>query len=189
GVVGAGKIGSVVLKMISGFGSKLLACDPIVNLDIVQRYGVTYVGMDEILKSSDVISLNCPLNEDNYHLINDDACKIMKYGAILVNTGRGELVDSIAVLSAMKSKKIRCFCTDVIEKEHILMKQKVSDVFQNREEHQIYTTFRSLKRQKNFLFTGHKAFLTQTSLMNIADITLHNIDNFKNGRPLKYQLT
>ncbi|ARC53762.1 NAD(P)-dependent oxidoreductase [Candidatus Riesia pediculicola] len=188
GVIGTGRIGSITLKILKGFGSKLLAYDPIPNREIVSETGINYVSMDDLLSYSHIISLHCPLNQENYHLINKDSCQRMKDGVILINTSRGELIDSESVLLAMKSGKIRFFCSDVFEKEYFLENENNCPL---KEEHQVYKDiFRSFKKQRNFFFTRHRAFLTKSSLRKIAKITLSNINDFRNGSSsLKYELT
>ena len=168
GIIGTGKIGRVFADICKGFGMKVLAYDkyPDNSLD------VRYTSLDELFKESDIISLHCPLNDESYHLINHDSISLMKKGVILVNTSRGALVDSEALLEGIRNKKIGGACLDVYEEESELFFEDNSNLIINDD------TLALLMTMPNVIVTSHQAFFTKEALSNIANTTIENINEF-----------
>lgn len=169
GVVGTGKIGKIFINICNGFGMKVLAYDKYPSHDC----NINYVELDELLEKSDIISFHCPLNEESYHLINSESIKKLKKGVILVNTSRGPLIDSEALLEGIKERKIGAACLDVYDEE--------SDIFFNDYSGHIVAddTLARLITMPNVLVTSHQAYLTEEALNNIAEVTLNNIKEFE----------
>lgn len=168
GIIGTGKIGIATLRILKGFGMKLLVSDPYTNPAAIEL-GAEYVDVDTLLQQSDVISLHCPLFKENYHLLNAEAFAKMKPGVMIINTSRGGLLDSLAAIDALKQGKIGALGLDVYEEEEeLFFEDKSNEVITD-------DTFRRLSACHNVLFTGHQAFLTREALHAIADTTLSNI--------------
>ncbi|AFJ47063.1 2-hydroxyacid dehydrogenase [Shimwellia blattae] len=175
GVIGTGKIGVAMLRILKGFGMRLLAFDPYPSAAALEL-GVEYVDLDTLLRESDVISLHCPLTDDNYHLLNKDAFSKMKTGVMIVNTSRGALIDSQAAIDALKTQKIGSLGMDVYENERdLFFEDKSNDVIQD-------DVFRRLSACHNVLFTGHQAFLTEEALISISEVTLQNLKQLESGQ-------
>lgn len=177
GVIGTGKIGSCLARIMTAFGCRVLACDPQPNLDL-QAFGVEYIALPELLSASDVVSLHCPLTPDTRHLIDEPALALMKPGSMLVNTSRGAVVDTRAVIAALKCKQLGGLALDVYEEEGDLFFRDMSeDVLQD-------DVFARLLTFPNVLVTGHQGFFTVQAMTAIAQTTLNNADVFaRNGRP------
>lgn len=172
GVVGTGRIGQVVAKIMLGFGCRVLAHDPVVNKD-VEGMGVSYVGLRELVERSDIITLHSPLTPGTRHLINDEAFGWMKQGAMLVNTSRGAVVDTKAAIRALKSGRLGYLGLDVYEEEADLFFRNLSDqVIQD-------DVFARLLTFPNVVVTAHQAFFTREALGNIAQTTLGNVAEFE----------
>jgi len=182
GVVGTGKIGVVFCEIMMGFGCKIRAFDLLEN-EMLQNKGVQYGSLAELLAESDIVSLHCPLNPTSRYLINADSLKTMKTGAMLINTGRGALIDSEAVIESLKSGKLGYVGIDVYEQEENLFAQDLSETIIPDE------LILQLMNFPNVLITAHQAYLTEEALTEIARITLENIDAFAKGDPLKNQIT
>ena len=178
GIVGAGKIGSVVARIAIGFGCTVLASDPVRNPDC-EGLGVRYVPLDDLLRLSDVVTLHCPLNESSHHLIGATALALMKQGAILINTSRGAVVDTHAVIGALKGGQLGGLGIDVYEEEDALF-------FEDRSDRPILDDqFARLLTFPNVLITGHQGFFTAEALTKIAETTIANLDTFEaTGRPM-----
>ncbi len=171
GVVGTGKIGKVFINICKGFGMNVKAYDlyPDKNLD------VEYTSLDELFEKSDIISLHCPLTNDNYHMINRDSIAKMKPGVVIINTSRGQLIDAEALLDGIKTKKIGAACLDVYEEESdIFFEDKSGHIIQD-------DVLARLLTMPNVLLTSHQAFLTKEALENIAATTINNIKSFFEG--------
>ena len=168
GVVGTGRIGRVFIDICRGFGMKVLAYDKFPAKDA----GLDYVDLDTLFRESDVISFHCPLTEETYHLVNADSVRKMKKGVVLVNTSRGALIDSEALLEGIKERQIGAACLDVYEEE--------SDVFFRDFSGHIVEddTLARLITMPNVLVTSHQAFLTEEALDNIAAATADNLTAF-----------
>lgn len=176
GVIGTGKIGQIVLQIMKGFGCQLLAYDLYPNEDC-KAMGVKYVELPELFAASDAITLHCPLTPQTYHLINREAIAQMKPGVMLINTSRGALVDTEAVIQGLKTRQIGALGLDVYEQEENLFFEDLSnDIIED-------DVFQRLLTFPNVIVTGHQAFFTQEAVSNIADTTLSNITDFEQGNP------
>ena len=177
GVVGTGRIGACFARIMRGFGCEVLACDPQPCTDLASR-GVRYAGLPELLAASDILSLHCPLTPATRHLIDAAALARMKPGAMLVNTSRGAVVDTRAVIDALKRGQLGSLGLDVYEEEGDLFFRDLSDeVLQD-------DVFARLLTFPNVVVTGHQAFFTRQALAAIAETTLANADAFAaTGRP------
>jgi D-lactate dehydrogenase len=172
GIIGTGKIGSIFAKIMSGFDCKILANDPVPSQSCIDL-GVTYVSPKELYKNSDIISLHCPLNNQTHHLIDTQTLKQMKTGVMLINTGRGGLIDTKAVIQGLKEKTIGYLGIDVYEEEENLFFQNLSEVIIQDD------LFTRLQTFPNVVITGHQAFFTKEALKNIEETTLNNINFFE----------
>jgi D-lactate dehydrogenase len=176
GIVGTGKIGAVVARIMTGFACRLLAYDPNRN-PAVEALGARYVELPELYGQSDIITLHCPLVPATRHIINAEAVRQMKRGVMLVNTSRGGLIDTVAIIEGLKSGQIGCLGLDVYEEEEELFFEDLSDyVLQD-------DVFARLLTFPNVIITGHQAFFTRNALDQIAETTLGNIRDFEHKRP------
>jgi D-lactate dehydrogenase len=172
GIIGTGRIGMVVAKILHGFGCSLKAYDPHRNAEC-ERYGVRYTSLNELLSDSDIITLHCPLTPETHHIIDSSAVEQMKHGVILINTSRGALIDTRAIIRGLKSGKISQLGLDVYEEEADLFFEDLSDkVIQD-------DVFARLLTFPNVVVTGHQAYFTREALMNIAEVTLANIQEYE----------
>lgn len=175
GVIGTGKIGAIVARIVKGFGCEVLAYDVKRNPE-VEQLGATYVPLDEIYARSCIITLHCPLMPETYHLINDNAVRKMKKGVMLINSSRGELIDTKAVIAGLKSGRIGYLGLDVYEEEADLFFEDLSTrIIQD-------DVFSRLLTFPNVIITGHQAFFTKEALRNIAETTLQNVADAEAGR-------
>lgn len=172
GVIGTGNIGSIFCKIMRGFGCHILASDPYPKKEC-ENLGVQYVALNDLLSRADIISLHCPLNNETRHIINEQTIANMKPGVMLINTGRGALIDTKAVIQGLKKKKIGYLGIDVYEEEESLFFQDLSDVIIQDD------VFTRLQTFPNVVITGHQAFFTEEAITNIAEITLSNIAIFE----------
>ncbi|MFN6463482.1 MAG: 2-hydroxyacid dehydrogenase [Nostoc sp. DedVER02] len=176
GIVGTGKIGLILGQIMKGFGCNLLAYDVYRNPEL-EALGGRYVELPELFANSDIISLHCPLTPETHHLINAEAIEQIKSGVMLINTSRGALIDTQAVIEGLKSGKIGYLGVDVYEQESELFFEDLSGEIIQDDIFQRLTTF------PNVLITGHQAFFTAEALHNIAETTFANIADIENGRP------
>jgi D-lactate dehydrogenase len=167
-VIGTGQIGAIVARLLWHLRCEVVAFDPFENEGLVDL-GVHYVGLDEALAVGDIVTLNCPLNEDTHHLINAASIAKMKRGVMLVNTGRGALIDTAAALDALKAGHIGSLALDVYEEEGDLFFEDRSDEILDDD------NFARLLTYPNVLITAHQAFLTHEALAAIAETTLSNV--------------
>ena len=181
GVIGTGKIGLIFAEIMRGFGCRVLAHDPFPSADA--KAFVTYVPLEQLFEEADIISLHCPLTPETHHLIDDAAIAQMKQGVMLVNTGRGRVVDTRAVIDGLKSGKIGRLGLDVYEEEENLFFQDLSQRVISDDQFMRLTTF------PNVLITGHQAFFTAEALTNIAETTLANISAFEQGSGTLHRVT
>jgi len=171
GIIGAGKIGLAVARIMAGFGCKVLAYDPEPPLDLT-RTGADTVILDELLTRSDIVSLHCPLTPDTRHLIDAQALARMKQGVMLINTGRGALVDTGALIEGLKTGRIGYLGLDVYEEEGDLFFEDLSDQIL------LDDLFARLLTFPNVLITGHQAFFTADAMQAIAATTIDNLSRF-----------
>lgn len=174
GVIGTGKIGQVFVNICKGFGVRVLAYDIYPN----ESLGYEYVDLDTLFKESDVISLHCPLTEQTHHIIDEKAVAKMKEHCYIINTSRGGLIDSKALLDALRERRIGGAGLDVYEEE-------AEFFFEDHSEKGIMdATLALLSAMPNVIITSHQAFLTEEALSNIAKVTLCNMDAFFAGGEL-----
>ena len=178
GVVGMGKIGRVFAGICLGFGMKVLAYDAFPK----PQEGVEFVPLQQLLAESDVVSLHCPLTPETKHLFNDETFAKMKRGVILINTSRSGLVDSDALLSALRDGQVGAAGLDVYEEESEWFYEDRSEVTKQNK------TLSLLVSMPNVIVTSHQAFLTHEALANIATTTLNNLDAFFAGAPLENEI-
>lgn len=182
GVIGTGKIGMVFAQIMQGFGCSLLGYDAYPNDEFKAIANARYVPLPELLAHSDIISLHCPLLPETHHLIRAGTIAQMKPGVMLINTSRGALLDTPAVIQGIKSGQIGYLGIDVYEQEDGLFFQDLSDTVI------LDDTFQLLQSFPNVVITAHQAFFTRNALENIATTTLTNITDFEQGQPLKNQV-
>lgn len=182
GVIGTGKIGAVFCRIMKGFGCRVIAYDVYPNGELERAAGIEYVDLPRLYRESDIVSLHVPLTPQTRHLIDGKALESMKPGVMLINTGRGALVDTHALIGALKSGRLGSAGLDVYEEEENFFFQDLSDqVIQD-------DCLSRLLTFPNVLMTSHQAFLTNEALGNIAETTLQNVADFENGLRLKNEV-
>jgi len=177
GVIGTGKIGQCFAHIMLGLGCKVLAFDLIANKDL-EAVGVEYLPLTDVLEQSTIVSLHCPLTEQTKHLINNHTLGLLKNGAMLINTSRGGLIDTVAAINALKDGKLGYLGIDVYEQEEKLF---FHDLSENIIEDDVIMRLLSFP---NVLITSHQGFLTDEALTQIALVTLQNITDFETGKKL-----
>jgi D-lactate dehydrogenase len=176
GIVGTGKIGSIVAEtLLRGFGCRVLAHD-LFPSDRLRRLGVEYVGLDELLRASDLVSLHCPLTDETHHLVNSRSIAAMKPGVMLINTSRGGLIDTGAVIDGLKSGRIGHLGLDVYEEEARYFYEDYSSRLIDDDALSRLLTF------PNVIVTSHQGFFTREALEQIARTTLGNVRDFEERR-------
>ena len=178
GVIGTGKIGQIFIKICQGFGMRVIAYDPYP----IENAGFEYVDLDTLYRESDAVSLHCPLTYSTHHILNADAFSKMRTGVYIINTSRGGLIDSEALLEAIKSRKIAGAGLDVYEEEASFFFEDRSDTIINDD------TLARIITLPNVILTSHQAFLTNEALKNIAEVTIANLEDFFAGKPLKNEV-
>lgn len=174
GIIGTGKIGQAMIRICKGFGMQLIAYDPFPN----ENLGVEYVTIEELVKRADVISLHCPLTSETEHIINRDTIRLMKQGVYLINTSRGSLIDTEAVIEGLREKKFGGVGLDVYEEEEGVFYEDCSNEIITDDNLARLMTF------PNVLVTSHMGFFTQEAMQAIATETLENAYALENGLPL-----
>jgi D-lactate dehydrogenase len=178
GVVGTGKIGALVARSLrAGFGCEVLAADLYPD-PALEALGVRYVPRDQLLRDAEIVTLHCPLTPDTRHLIDSAAIEAARDGLMIVNTSRGALIDTAALIEGLKSRKIGAVALDVYEQEADLFFEDLSSEIVSDDQFQRLLTF------PNVLVTGHQAFLTEEALTAIAETTLASISAAEAGRLL-----
>lgn len=182
GVIGTGKIGRCLISILRGFGMTVLAFDAFPDAAYAKEAGIRYVTLDELYRESDIISLHCPLTRETHYLIGTDTIKKMKPGVMIINTGRGKLIDTAALISGLKTGHIGSAGLDVYEEE--------SDYFfEDRSMEPISDDILArLLTFPNVLVTSHQAFFTVEALHNIASTTLENLRDYFEGKPLANEI-
>ena len=176
GVIGCGQIGAVFARIMLGFGCRVLLHDPHSDASL-EALGARFVGLEELLAASDIVSLHCPLTPSTRHLINQDSLQRMKPGAMLINTGRGALVDTPALIEALKCGQLGYLGLDVYEEEADLF-------FEDRSDQPLQDdVLARLLTFPNVIVTAHQAFLTREALAAIASTTLDNVAAWQAGHP------
>jgi D-lactate dehydrogenase len=182
GVIGTGKIGLILAKILNGFGCHLLGYDAYPNDAFTELGDARYVELPELFAQSDIISLHCPLLPETHYIINREAIAQMKTGVMLINTSRGQLIDTEAAIEGIKSKKIGYFGLDVYEQEDELFFADWSqDIIQD-------DTFQLLQSFPNVVITAHQGFFTRNALSAIAKTTIANLSEFERGDPLHNEI-
>ena len=182
GIIGTGKIGRIVAKILHGFGCNILACDAVTNHSLVHECKATYTDLDTLCRQSDIISLHVPLTEETHYLVNEEQIAQMKKGVMLINTGRGGLVNTQDIINGLKSQQIGYYGMDVYEEEEgLFFEDHSEDILQD-------DMLARLMTLRNVMITSHQAFLTDTALENIAQTTLDNLDCLEKGLPCKNEL-
>lgn len=178
GIVGTGKIGRVFADICQGFGTKIIGYDPYESGEFCGNY----VSFDELLQISDIISLHCPLTKENRRIINSESINKMKKGVFIINTSRGQLIDTQSLTDGLKSGKVGAAGLDVYEEETDVFFEDYSD------EIIMDDTLSTLISMPNVIVTSHQAFLTREALSAIASTTIKNLTDFFNGKPLENEI-
>lgn len=178
GVIGTGKIGRVFMDICRGFGMNIIAYDKFPTADS----GINYVSLDELFAQSDIISLHCPLTDETKHIINGESIKTMKKGVVIINTSRGALIDAECLVEGIKARQIGAACLDVYEEETDYFYEDLSGHILNDD------ILARLISMPNVIVTSHQAFLTEEALSNIAETTVQNIVQFRDGIPCPNEL-
>ncbi len=175
GVIGAGKIGKAFINIMQGFGCEVLVADPFVKQAELPN-GCSLVSNSALFEQCNIVSLHCPLTPETHHLINEQTIQNMQPGVMLINTSRGALVDTAAVIKALKSRHIGYLGIDVYEEEADLFFEDLSNTFIEDD------IFARLQTFPNVVITGHQAFFTKEAMQRIAEVTLDNINNYSLGK-------
>jgi D-lactate dehydrogenase len=178
GIIGTGKIAKILIQILKGFGMNILAYDLYPDNNFAREHQVVYTSLDELYHSSDIISLHCPLTEQTKYLINDYSISKMKDGVMIINTGRGQLIHTNALIEGLKNKKIGSAGLDVYEEEGDYFYEDKSDRIIDDD------VLARLLSFNNVIVTSHQAFFTHEALENIASTTLQNIKDFAENKSL-----
>ncbi|MCK9180586.1 MAG: 2-hydroxyacid dehydrogenase [Bacteroides sp.] len=178
GIIGTGKIAKILIQILRGFGVNILAYDPYPDHNFARDNRVVYTSLDQLYHSSDIISLHCPLTEDTKYLINDYSISKMKDGVMIINTGRGQLIHTNALIDGLKNKKVGWAGLDVYEEENEYFYQDKSESIIDDD------VLARLLSFNNVIVTSHQAFFTKEALRNIAHTTLQNIKAFSENKKL-----
>lgn len=178
GIIGTGKIARILIKILNGFGMKILAYDVYPDFKFAADNKVTYTSLEELYKHSDIISLHCPLTEVTKYIINKDSIRQMKNNVMIINTGRGMLIHTNDLIEGLKDKKIGSAGLDVYEEEGDYFYEDKSDKIIDDD------VLARLLSFNNVIVTSHQAFFTKEAVENIADTTLRNVHDFVEGLPL-----
>lgn len=182
GIIGTGKIGRILAGILKGFGMRVLAYDAYPDEAFAEGCGCEYVTLESLYEQSDVISLHCPLTPATYHLISDEALGHMKSNVMLINTSRGQLIDTQALINALKERRIGYAGLDVYEEEADYFFEDLSNAYIADDVLARLLTF------NNVLVTSHQAFFTQEALSNIATTTVNNVRDFFKGDALPNEI-
>ena len=178
GVIGTGQIGRIFIDICKGFGMNVIAYDPYP----MENSNINYVTLDKLFAESDIISLHCPLTKDTRYIINERSLAQMKEGVVILNTSRGQLIDSDALLQSLKDGKVRGAGLDVYEEETAFFFEDYSSTIVQDD------VLARLVSLPNVIMTSHQAFLTEEALQKIAEVTLFNLHQFYNGEALKNEV-
>lgn len=178
GIIGTGKIAKVLIRILRGFGMNILAYDLYPDYEFARENQVTYTTLDDLYAQSDIISLHCPLTEQTKYMINKDSIAKMKDGVMIINTGRGQLINTADLIEGLKDHKVGYAGLDVYEEESDYFFEDQSDTIIDDD------VLARLLSFNNVIVTSHQAFFTVEALSNIADTTLSNIRDFIQGKPL-----
>ena len=176
GIIGTGKIAKILIRLLKGFGMRILAYDLYPDMKFAGEEGISYVSLDELYRESDIISLHCPLTDQTKYMIDKDSIDKMKKGVMIINTGRGQLINTNDLIEGLKEKKIAAAGLDVYEGEYFY-EDKSDKIIDD-------DVLARLLSFNNVIVTSHQAFFTKEALHNIAETTLQNIEDFRCHRPL-----
>lgn len=178
GIIGTGKIAKILIRLLKGFGMRILAYDLYPDMKFAGEEGISYVSLDELYRESDIISLHCPLTDQTKYMIDKDSIDKMKEGVMIINTGRGLLINTNDLIEGLKEKKIAAAGLDVYEEEGEYFYEDKSDKIIDDD------VLARLLSFNNVIVTSHQAFFTKEALHYIAETTLQNIEDFRCHRPL-----
>ena len=178
GIIGTGKIARILIRLLKGFGMRILAYDLYPDMKFAGEEGISYVSLDELYRESDIISLHCPLTDQTKYMIDKDSIDKMKEGVMIINTGRGQLINTNDLIEGLKEKKIAAAGLDVYEEEGEYFYEDKSDKIIDDD------VLARLLSFNNVIVTSHQAFFTKEALHNIAETTLQDIEDFRCHRPL-----
>ncbi|MBI4054365.1 MAG: hydroxyacid dehydrogenase [Candidatus Doudnabacteria bacterium] len=185
GIVGTGHIGEHAVRIATGFEMKILAYDPFPKPELMKRYHVRYVGLEKVLSNADVLTLHAPYNKKTHHLINRGNIRLMKPGSILVNTARGGLVETAALLVALRSGRLAGVGLDVLEEEGIISEdKKLISSYLEREKLSVALQDHQLLAEENAIITPHNAFNSQEAVLRITQTTIENFQAWAKGKPI-----
>ena len=186
GVVGSGHIGIYAIKIAKGFGMKVLAYDPFPRKELAEQYGFEYADLDTLLQNSDVVTLHVPYMPATHHLINEQRLEKIKKGAMLINTARGGLVDTEALVKALRSGQLGSAGLDVLEEEGFIKDERDLLYSGHPNESLLKTVLadHELMQMENVIITPHNAFNTKEAELRIIDTTIANIEAFVKGQPI-----
>ena len=183
GIIGTGKIAKILIHILKGLGMRVLAYDIYPDEEFAQKEDITYTSLNDLYRESDIISLHCPLTEQTRHLINKDSIAKMKDGVMIINTGRGALIQTHDLIDGLKDKKVSAAGLDVYEEEGDYFYEDISDKFIDDD------ILARLLSFNNVIVTSHQAFFTKEAMQNIAETTLQNIKDYKDGLRLVNEVT
>ena len=178
GIIGTGKIAKILIRLLKGLGMRILAYDLYPDMKFAGEEGISYVSLDELYRESDIISLHCPLTDQTKYMIDKDSIDKMKEGVMIINTGRGQLINTNDLIEGLKEKKIAAAGLDVYEEEGEYFYEDKSDKIIDDD------VLARLLSFNNVIVTSHQAFFTKEALHNIAETALQNIEDFRCHRPL-----
>lgn len=178
GIIGTGKIAKILIQTLRGMGMIVIAYDLYPDREFARQFDVEYTMLDDLYRRSDIISLHCPLTKETEYLINDDSINKMKDNVMIINTGRGKLIHTHALINGLKSKKIGSAGLDVYEEESEYFFEDHSDIVMDDD------VLARLLSFNNVIVTSHQAFFTKEAMENIAETTLQNIQDFVDGKVL-----
>lgn len=178
GIIGTGKIGKILINILKGFGMHVLAADNYPDKVFAKEKNIKYVELEELYEKSDIISLHCPLTKETYHMIDEQSIKKMKPGVMIINSSRGQLIDTKALIDGLKSKKIGSAGLDVYEEESEYFFEDLSGEIVDDDVLARLLTF------NNVLITSHQAFFTKEALENISTTTFNNIKDYFSNKEL-----
>lgn len=178
GIIGTGKIAKILIKILKGFGMRILAYDIYPDKQFAEEEKIRYTSLDELYRESDIISLHCPLTDQTRYMINKESIEKMKENVMIINTGRGQLIHTNDLIEGLKEKKIASAGLDVYEEESEYFYEDKSDKIIDDD------VLARLLSFNNVIVTSHQAFFTKEALYNIAETTLQNVTDFREHRPL-----
>lgn len=182
GVIGTGKIGMAFARIMLGFGAKVLASDPEINPEAIEL-GIEYMPLEKILKKTDIVSIHCPLNSSTRHLFSQGQFKTMKQGAIIINTSRGAVVNTVDLIVALDNGQLGGACLDVYEFEKgLFFEDHRNDIIHD-------VNFARLRNFNNVIMTSHQGFLTADAIKEIANTTVENLDAWQDSGRCSNELT